>query len=406
MEPAEFIHRLPLDKALAGLTPQRDSDDQVRKDIFCGGFAEALPMNEAPTSKVPTLDAPPRELGDFGLVPQARDRMPARRQGLPRGYLAMWSALSGVAGLYIFQVGLQSVDLPQLLVQTPVEAASSGPPAVSDQLQLKTLRLTLAGFQGDIGRLRLDLESRGEASSLVASLTAIEERMAASTGLPPVKSAATVPPPAPAPVAAASPEPVAAPAPVQTAAVASPAPLQPTTDARRPITLAPPDLEQLLQPIETGSITIVPPAKFAGQLPKATPGAAKALATPGAAAPTAAATTSPAVATDATVALEAAPIAFGPAVVKVAPKPFAVQLASGSTLDSVKLSWSLLSDQYADTLGKLSPRVTQTGTRASGEIYDLLAGPFKTAADARKACKSLAARGTDCKVSPFGGEAF
>jgi hypothetical protein len=39
-------------------------------------------------------------------------------------------------------------------------------------------------------------------------------------------------------------------------------------------------------------------------------------------------------------------------------------------------------------------------------IYDLLAGPFKTAADARKACKALATSGVDCKIGNFGGQSL
>lgn len=331
----------------------------------------------------------------------------------------MWSALSGVAGLYLVQVGVESIDLPRLLAHGPLPAVSTSQEqrvahsetkqSDTTQSEIKSLRQSLMGFQSDIGQLRGDLESRGEVPGVVASLTAIEERMSAATGLAIMKREAPVAVQVPAPAAVAVVSPEAAPnssQPNQIAAITPQAAAlpQPASGDLRPITLAPPALEQLLQPIETGSIG--PAAKLAGQLPKAVPGAAKALAVPGSATPVAAAITTPAVATEPMPQDGAAPISFGPAVVKAAPRPFGVQLASGTTLDSIKLSWSLLSDQHADALGKLNPRVTQTGTQASGQIYDLMAGPFKTAAEARKTCKALAARGTDCKVAPFSGEAF
>lgn len=99
-------------------------------------------------------------------------------------------------------------------------------------------------------------------------------------------------------------------------------------------------------------------------------------------------------------------IAFGPPVVKTEPKPFAVQLASGTSIDEIRYSWSILSEQNVDSLGKLQPRYTATTSETAGPTFDLLAGPVKTAADAKRICKSLASRGIDCKVASYSGEAF
>ena len=92
--------------------------------------------------------------------------------------------------------------------------------------------------------------------------------------------------------------------------------------------------------------------------------------------------------------------------VKAAPKPFGVQLGSGPSLDAIRLNWSLLSEQHGDALGRLQPHFTATGTPAAGQTFDLVAGPIKSVADAKKICKALAARGTDCKVTSSLGETF
>ena len=98
-------------------------------------------------------------------------------------------------------------------------------------------------------------------------------------------------------------------------------------------------------------------------------------------------------------------IAFGPAVVKPAPKPVGVQISSGASVDSLRLSWSLLADRHGDALKNLEARYLSTGN-ADNPAFDLVAGPIKSRAEAAKVCKALAAKNVPCKVGNFGGEAL
>jgi hypothetical protein len=96
-------------------------------------------------------------------------------------------------------------------------------------------------------------------------------------------------------------------------------------------------------------------------------------------------------------------IDFGPAVVKPAPKPVGVKISSGNSVDSLRLSWSLLADRHADTLKNLEPRYKMSGDPANPN-YDLVAGPIKSRAEANKVCKALAAQNVPCKVGEFAGD--
>lgn len=101
----------------------------------------------------------------------------------------------------------------------------------------------------------------------------------------------------------------------------------------------------------------------------------------------------------------AQPIDFGTAVVKPAAKPVGVQISSGASVDSLRLSWSLLSDRHADSLRNLQPRYTAHGDE-SAPTFDLIAGPIKSRAEAMKICKALAAKSVPCKIGDYLGEAL
>lgn len=323
-------------------------------------------------------------------VPDPAHRLAVHAQpksGLSSGYLAVWSAIGCLSALYIGQVAWSSIDAARPLSVRDAKAEG----------EATKLRQTLADLQRDLGNVRADLVRTSSDSALIATVSAIEERTSMVTGLAVAKIEPKAPAPAAIVPAAALPQAAAAAdtAPdattVATAAALKPAANEaiaaPPQPELTPITLAPQGLDKLVTPIETGSLALA--AVKAGGLPKSRPGlAAPALATPGPAA------------------AQAAPIAFGPAVVKSAPKPFAVQLASGTTLDAIKLSWSLLADQHADALRNLQPRYSASGTEQAGQTFDLVAGPVKTAADAKRICKALAARGTDCRIAPYQGDAF
>ena len=241
----------------------------------------------------------------------------------------------------------------------------------------------LVEFQSDIVHLRTDLERRGLEADVIGSLSAIEERASMETGVSVVKpvTMAAVPIPSPAPAVTVG-SPSGAPPDVPLAVLA------PAADAARVsfADTAQPLADQVRSgntgaivdggTIETGSLAAAPVRPAIRVAAKPQPEAA------------------------------AAPISFGPAIVKPAPKPFAVQLASGDSIDSIRLSWSLLSDRHAEALKNLQPRYISSGTEQAGRTFDLIAGPVKSAVDARKICNTLAARGIDCKVSSFKGDAL
>lgn len=99
----------------------------------------------------------------------------------------------------------------------------------------------------------------------------------------------------------------------------------------------------------------------------------------------------------------ASAIDFGPAVVKPAPKPMGIKISSGASIDALRLSWSLLAERHGDTLKNLQPRYTAGGD-AQNPSFELIAGPLKSTADAKKACKALAAKNVPCQVGAFAGE--
>src|SRR5690606_7785179 len=106
------------------------------------------------------------------------------------------------------------------------------------------------------------------------------------------------------------------------------------------------------------------------------------------------------IATSAAAAAAAAAVpAFGPATVKPAkPEPTGaqgVQLASGPSLDALRLSWVLLTERHGASLKGLQPRYV-TGNEAGGKAYDLVAGPIASAEDAERICAGLRAKKVSC----------
>ncbi len=75
-------------------------------------------------------------------------------------------------------------------------------------------------------------------------------------------------------------------------------------------------------------------------------------------------------------------------------------IASGPSLDSVRLSWSVLSQNHGAVLGPVEPRIMPAG---DGSAFQLIAGPYATEADAAKACSNLRARGVTCRPADYAG---
>ena len=87
---------------------------------------------------------------------------------------------------------------------------------------------------------------------------------------------------------------------------------------------------------------------------------------------------------------------------KKPPKSVGVQLATGPSVASLQLNWSVLADRNKDALGHLQPRYTSRG-KPSKRTYDLVVGPLGSAQQAEIICKVLGQRGHSCKVGTFRG---
>lgn len=92
------------------------------------------------------------------------------------------------------------------------------------------------------------------------------------------------------------------------------------------------------------------------------------------------------------------PAAFGPAIVKPAPKPVGIRISSGPTVEGLRVSWSLLADNYGAELKNLQPRFASRGDPAN-PTYDLVAGPVKSKTQAAKLCKALTEKSVPCTVT-------
>ncbi|WP_045836292.1 hypothetical protein [Hyphomicrobium sp. 99] len=98
-------------------------------------------------------------------------------------------------------------------------------------------------------------------------------------------------------------------------------------------------------------------------------------------------------------------ISFGPAVVKPAPKPIGIQIATDASVDGLRITWSALAQTHPDQLGTLTAHYADLGTAANPN-FGLIAGPIKSKADAKKICKELTAQSVSCKISDFKGAAL
>lgn len=87
------------------------------------------------------------------------------------------------------------------------------------------------------------------------------------------------------------------------------------------------------------------------------------------------------------------------------PAQVGVLLATGPSVDSLRLSWTILNDRAADTVRTLHPRYVVSG-KDNERTYGLVAGPLETIADAKAVCQVMTERGMACEVSQFRGNAF
>ena len=87
------------------------------------------------------------------------------------------------------------------------------------------------------------------------------------------------------------------------------------------------------------------------------------------------------------------------------PAPVGVLLATGPSLDSLRLSWQILNDRHGASMKALQPRYVVSG-KPEERTYGLVAGPRETVADAKWVCKTMTDNGIACEVSQYRGNAF
>lgn len=99
-------------------------------------------------------------------------------------------------------------------------------------------------------------------------------------------------------------------------------------------------------------------------------------------------------------------VPFGPAVVKAAPKPVGIQIPTGQSIDALRQSWVALTQRHPMELKSLQPRYVTAGRNVDGQTYDLIAGPVKSTAEAKRICKALNAQLVPCKIGNYSGNAL
>jgi hypothetical protein len=302
-----------------------------------------------------------------------------RKTPMFTAYEVVWSALGALALGVLMVLALA----PDWLDDLRPASSTADPQSNQGQRAAARLAADVNALKQSVAQVQLDLaQVKTEVTTKVASL---ETRLgfAPATTAPHLEATAA-PAPAAQPLTAARPQIESLrgyATPNETTASATPAPAAAETEAAAEP--APPPASAHAPKVINADATVISTGLTTGTVSDAG--------------------SVPANAPTATAASNA--ISFGPAVVKHAPKPVGIKLASGASVDSLRLSWSLLADKHSDALKSLEARYV-TGGDAQNPNFDLVAGPIKSKAQANKVCKDLAAKGVPCTVGAFGGDAL
>jgi SPOR domain len=304
-------------------------------------------------------------------------------------YVVMWSTL-GVLSLGLLMVlGLAPDWLGDLKPASGFanQQSNQGQRAAAHvAAELNALKQSVAQVQLDLSKVQTEMLTQGEQQkSVTAQLSSLAARMPEGASVVNTKVEAA---PAPAPTAAPQ---------VQTlrgySAGKDPAPAAvPPVEAQSAVAQPPvADVVPTAPPAASAAVPRIINADATAGAPKLETGSLNVAPTAGAQAPAKAAATQA--------------ISFGPATVKPAPKPVGIKVSTGDSVDSLRLSWSLLSEKHGDALKNMQPRVVASGD-PQNPTYDLVAGPVKSKAEANKVCKSLAAQGVPCTIGAFAGDSL
>ena len=83
-------------------------------------------------------------------------------------------------------------------------------------------------------------------------------------------------------------------------------------------------------------------------------------------------------------------------------KTYALKLHSGRSVESLRLTWDLLSEMNRPMLGKLKTRYIKTAGHVLSP-YRLIAGPLRTSSSAKQICAKLHKQNINCDVTIFTG---
>jgi hypothetical protein len=293
---------------------------------------------------------------------EKRLQQPHLPQGRNRSYTTytlIWAVAAGISLIYLVLLATQPAFVAGLLGagQKTAEAEAAQQAIGHAVAEVRTLRETIDLFRNELIETRAQVSSQADATrDLNTRIAALEAVPADPKQVAAAAAAAAKGPQAKAAKAKGAPEKTAAADPAAKAAAKEPA-------AKKAAPKEEPSLE-------TGSV--------------ATPAAGAISFGP------------PTVTTTATVPPSDSPLPG---------RLVGVQIATGPSVDSLRLSWTLLNERHGESFRSLEPRYT---TNASGpeQSYDLVIGPLASADDARRLCQELAMKATPCTVSRFTGDAL
>jgi hypothetical protein len=156
----------------------------------------------------------------------------------------------------------------------------------------------------------------------------------------------------------------------------------------------------LLEKVETLERAVAQPPEKVATAPEPAAPKKQAAAQP---APKAAAATE--ITTTVTKSIETGSIEEKKAAAPGKPAPVGVLLATGPSLDSLRLSWQILNDRHGEVMKPLQPRYVVSG-KPEERTFGLVAGPLANVADAKTVCKTMLDNGISCEVSQYRGNAF
>jgi hypothetical protein len=325
----------------------------------------------------------------------ARRKRPARppQHAVSKSYVAAWLIMGVASGSYIAAAAFDPSTLANLTGNTALPSAdAAGTQSLMRQTlaNMQSLQKVVAGLAGDVNQLKtttqLQLARQTEVNDRVNQ---IENRLSG------IAAAAPVIPVLPNIIRGATP--------VSTEPLAPPAAAMNIADQMSEPASAQPQPGDPKNQARLGAAPVAPASPPAAEARASR----QALNDPAVVQLHASSIETGSVARK----LPPAPVVAAAPVTAVAPKVSApaksksstgVQIASGPSVDALRLNWMLLSDRHSNVLKPLEPRFVSD---ASG-VYRLVAGPFGSPADAQRACADLKARGANCQTTEFGGEAL